>query len=142
MFAASVRPTGPEDEPNILERFTCGGVRVLRRVPARLVCDNLTTGVMRPDLYDPQITWPTASWQPFMDPDRPGAGGKPRDKPRSNARWPSIRDSLFAGRHFDSLPQMQDDALRWCTEIYGRHKHRGIDGQPPMSQFLAVEHEA
>ena len=29
------------------------GVRVLRRVPARLVPDNLKTGVTRPDLYDP-----------------------------------------------------------------------------------------
>lgn len=55
---------------------------------------------------------------------------------------PNIRDSFVAGRDFDSLPQMQGAALRWCTEIYGRHKHRGIDGQTPASLLSAVERAA
>jgi hypothetical protein len=40
------------------------------------------------------------------------------------------------------MPQMQGEALRWCTEIYGRRKHRGIDGQTPASLFAAVERDA
>ena len=52
---------------------------------------------------------------------------------------PYIRDSFFAGREFGSLTQMQADALRWATEVYGCHKHRGLDGQTPGSVFAAVE---
>ena len=68
-----------QDGPNILERFACGGVRVLRRVPARLVCDNLKTGVVRPDLYDPQIN--LSLWRAgrvLRHPGRPGAGPQTR----------------------------------------------------------------
>ena len=52
---------------------------------------------------------------------------------------PYIRDSFFAGREFGSLAQMQAEALRWATEVYGCHKHRGLDGQTPGSVFAAVE---
>jgi hypothetical protein len=55
---------------------------------------------------------------------------------------PYIRDSFFAGRGFTSLPQMQAEALRWATEVYGRHKHRGIDGATPTSVFEALERNA
>ena len=52
---------------------------------------------------------------------------------------PYIRDSFFAGREFGSLAQMQAEALRWATEVYGVHKHRGLDGQTPASVFTALE---
>jgi hypothetical protein len=55
---------------------------------------------------------------------------------------PYIRDSFFAGREFASLAQMQGEALRWATEVYGRHKHRGLDGQTPGSVFTAIEADA
>jgi len=55
---------------------------------------------------------------------------------------PYIRDSFFAGREFTSLAQMQAEALRWATEIYGVHKHRGLDGQTAASVFTAIEAHA
>ena len=80
-------------------------------VPARLVCDNLKTGVVRPDLYDPQINLAygelAAFYGTLIDPAR---ANKPKDKPRVERPMPYIRDSFFAGRHFDSLPQMQAEA--------------------------------
>lgn len=112
-------------------------------VPARWVCDNLKTGVVRPDLYDPQINLAygelAAFYGALIDPAR---AGKPKDKPRIERPMPYIRDSFFAGREFDSMPQMQHEALRWCSEVYGRHKHRGIDGQTPASLFEAIERDA
>ena len=52
-------------------------------VPARLVCDNLKTGVARPDLYDPQINLAygelAAFYGTLIDPAR---ARKPKDKPR------------------------------------------------------------
>ena len=111
--------------------------------PARLVCDNLKTGVVRPDLYDPQINLAygelAAFYSTLIDPAR---ARKPKDKPRIERPMPYIRDSFFAGRHFDSLPQMQAEALRWSTEVYGRHKHRGLDGATPASVFTAIEQDA
>lgn len=112
-------------------------------VPSRLVCDNLKTGVIRPDLYDPQINLAYRELAAFhgtlVDPAR---AGKPKDKPRIERPIPNIRDSFFAGRDFSSLAQMQAEELRWCTEVYGRHKHRGIGGQTPASLFDAVERDA
>ena len=50
---------------------------------------------------------------------------------------PYIRDSFFAGREFTSLAQMQGEALRWATEVYGVHKHRGNWTGNPGSVFTA-----
>jgi transposase len=51
--------------------------------PARIVCDNLKTGVDRPDLYDPKINRAYAELAAYygvlIDPAR---AGKPKDKPR------------------------------------------------------------
>jgi transposase len=112
-------------------------------VPARLVCDNLKTGVTRPDLYDPQINLAYAELAKFystlIDPAR---ALKPKDKPRIERPMPYIRDSFFAGREFSSLTQMQADAVQWATEVYGAHKHRGLDGQTPTAVFTALERDA
>lgn len=112
-------------------------------VPARLVCDNLKTGVIRPDLYDPQINLAygelAAFYGTLIDPAR---ANKPKDKPRIERPMPYIRDSFFAGRQFESIPQMQREGLRWSTEVYGIHKHRGLDGATPATVFNAVERDA
>ena len=102
-------------------------------VPARLVCDNLKTGVMRPDLYDPQINLAygelAAFYGTLIDPAR---ARKPKDKPRIERPMPYIRDSFFAGRAV-RLAGRRCRARRCAgaTEVYGRHKHRGLDGQTP-----------
>lgn len=112
-------------------------------VPLRLVCDNLKTGVTRPDLYDPRINLAygelAAHYGTLIDPAR---ARKPKDKPRVERPMPYIRDSFYAGREFTSLAQMQAEALRWATEVYGVHKHRGLDGQTPATLFESVEREA
>ena len=103
-----------------------------------MVCDNLKTGVIRPDLCDPQINLAygelAAFYGTLIDPAR---ANKPKDKPRIERPMPYIRDSFFAGREFTSLVQMQAEALRWATEVYGVHKHRGLDGQTPASVFVS-----
>jgi transposase len=109
-------------------------------VPARIVPDNLKTGVDRPDLYDPKLNRAYAElaehYGVLIDPAR---AGKPRDKARVERPMPYIRDSFWRGRQFTSLPEMRTDAVRWCREVAGRRRHRGLDGAAPAAVFTAVE---
>ena len=67
-------------------------------VPARLVPDNLKTGVTRPDLYDPKTNKAyaelAAHYDSLIDPAR---AGKPKDKPRVEQPMQYVRDSILAG---------------------------------------------
>ena len=89
-------------------------------VAARLVPDNLKTGVERPDLYDPKINRSYAELAAHYGflPD-PARAFRPTDKPRVERPMPYVRDSFWRGREFASLGQMQAEAERWCTEVAG-----------------------
>jgi transposase len=109
-------------------------------VPARLVPDNLKTGVDRPDLYDPRINRSyaelAAHYGCLVDPAR---SRKPRDKAQVERPMPYIRDSFWRGREFTSLEQMQAEAVRWCTDVAGRRSCRPLDGAAPAAVFSAAE---
>ena len=109
-------------------------------VPARLVPDNLKTGVDKPDLYDPKINRCyaelAAHYDTLVDPAR---AFKPKDKPRVERPMPYVRDSFWRGRTFTSLEQMQAGALRWSREVAGARAARPLDGAAPAVVFAAVE---
>jgi transposase len=112
-------------------------------VPARLVPDNLKTGVERPDLYDPKINRAyaelAAHYGCLVDPAR---ARRPADKPRVERPMPYVRDSLWRGREFTSLAQMQAEAERWSAEVAGHRPCRPLDGAAPAMVFAAVEKDA
>ena len=89
-------------------------------VPARLVPDNLKTGVDRPDLYDPKINRSYGElgthYGTLIDPAR---ARKPKDKPRVERQVPYIRDSFWRGREFTSLAEMQAAAMPWSRRSPG-----------------------
>lgn len=109
-------------------------------VPARLVPDNLKTGVTKPDLYDPKINRVYAElavhYGCLIDPAR---ASKPKDKPRVERPMPYVRDSFWRGRDWADVEHMQTSALNWCTTIAGRRNHRSLDGAQPLAVFAAVE---
>lgn len=111
--------------------------------PARLVPDNLKTGVERPDLYDPKVNRCYGElaehYGVLVDPAR---SFKPRDKPRVERPMPYIRDSFWRGRTFSSLSEMQAAALAWCDEVAGTRTCRPLDGAAPGAVFAAVEQAA
>ena len=112
-------------------------------VPARLVPDNLKTGVDRPDLYDPKINRSYAElavhYGCLIDPAR---SRKPKDKAQVERPMPYIRDSFWRGREFTSLAQMQAEAVRWCEQVAGRRACRPLDGAAPAAVFAAAEKPA
>lgn len=112
-------------------------------VPARLVCDNLKTGVDKPDLYDPKINRTYAElavhYGTLIDPAR---AFKPKDKPRVERPMTYVRDSFWKGRQFASLAAMQVDGQRWSTEVAGARKCRALEGAAPLRVFEAIEAQA
>jgi transposase len=109
-------------------------------VPARLVPDNLKTGVDKPDLYDPKINRSyaelAAHYGCLIDPAR---ALKPRDKARVERPMPYVRDSFWRGREFTSLAQMQGEGVRWSLDVAGRRACRPLQGAAPAAVFGAVE---
>jgi transposase len=109
-------------------------------VPARIVPDNLATGVERADLYDPKINRAYAElaehYGVLIDPARVR---KPRDKARVERPMPYVRDSFWRGREFTTLAQMQAAAVLWCRQVAGQRHSRALDGAAPGTVFAAVE---
>jgi transposase len=109
-------------------------------VPARIVPDNLKTGVDRPDLYDPRINRSYGElaqhYDTLVDPAR---AGKPRDKARVERAMPYVRDSFWRGRTFGSLEAMQHDGVDWSVEVAGTRRPPSLDGAAPAAVFAAVE---
>ena len=118
-------------------------LRFFAGVPARIVPDNLKTGVDRPDLYDPKLNRSYAElaehYGALIDPAR---SRKPRDKARVERPVPYVRDSFWRGREFTSLAQMRTDARRWCAEVAGQRACRALDGAAPAAVFAATEAQA
>jgi hypothetical protein len=109
-------------------------------VPRRIVPDNLKTGVVKPDLYDPKLNRAyaelAAHYGTLIDPAR---ANKPKDKPRVERPVPYVRESFWRGRTWAGIGDMQSGAVTWCTDVAGRRQHRGLEGASPLSVFDAVE---
>jgi transposase len=112
-------------------------------VPARLVPDNLKTGVDKPDLYDPKLNRSyaelAAHYGCLIDPAR---AVKPRDKARVERPMPYVRDSFWRGREFTSLDQMQSAAAGWSADVAGQRRCRPLEGAAPAAVFEATERDA
>ncbi len=109
-------------------------------VPMRLVSDNLKTGVIKADLYDPLLNRAyaemAAHYGALIDPAR---ALKPKDKPRVERMMPYVRDSFWRGRTFGSVTDMQARAVDWCLTIAGTRAHRSLDGTQPLTLFHTLE---
>ena len=91
--------------------------------------DNLRTGVVRPDIYDPQFNRAYAEFAQhygvLLDPCRVR---HPRDKPHVERAVPYVRDSLVRGREGLGLSALRDLAPSWCLEVAGARPHRTLPG--------------
>lgn len=110
--------------------------------PKRITPDNLKTGIIKADLYDPKFNQGYEElahhYGIIIDPAR---SNKPRDKARVERVIPYIRDSFWSGRDFTSLEEINRQAAQWCLKLAGLRDH-GTTHQPPLTLFhLAEEKE-
>lgn len=111
-------------------------------VPHRIVPDNLKTGVLKPDLYDPVFNRAyeeLAHHYGFLiDPARVR---KPTDKSAVERQIPFIRGDFWRGRTFSNLTEMTAALEQWCTEVAGMRIH-GTTKERPLEVFQAMEQSA
>ena len=104
------------------------------------MCDNLKTGVIKPDIYDPLLNRSYGELAEYygtlIDPAR---ALKPKDKPRVERMMPYVRDSMWRGREWVDLAGMQAGALTWCSDVANPRAHRSLDGASPLSMFNSIE---
>jgi transposase len=111
-------------------------------VPRRIILDNLKSGVLKPDLYDPLMNRGYAElahhFGCLIDPAR---SAKPTDKPRVERQVPYVRESFWTGRTFGSLDEINRGAERWCLTVAGPRRH-GTTRAEPLLLFKTLEQPA
>ena len=93
--------------------------------PRLWICDNLKTGVLSADLYDPKLNRAyhdlAEHHGALIDPAR---ALHPKDKPRVERAVPYVRDSFWSGRTFRSFEEIVREALIWSRDTAPRRRHR------------------
>jgi len=128
--------------------FVSSNVKMLEYfggVPARIVLDNLKSGVIKPDLYDPQFNRSyremAEHYQCFLDPcrvaDPKGKGKVERDVQTVRNQF---RKMLALNEKLD-ICQANQKIKKWCIDEYGQKRH-GTTQQKPYQVFINKEQAA
>jgi len=108
-------------------------------VAASVVIDNLRSGVLKPDLYDPTLNRAYGELERHygfvVDPTRLRTA---RHKGKVERSVPVVRQQLLAGRTFRDIDEANERALRWSKEEIGMQVH-GTTQRKPWEVFLQEE---
>lgn len=108
-------------------------------VPATVVLDNLKSGVIKPDIYDPLLN------RAYGELERhygfvadPAKLREAKHKGKVERNMPVVRQQLLAGRTFRDVDEANERALRWCQEEIGMEIH-GTTQRRPFEVFQKEE---
>ncbi len=108
-------------------------------VPETVVIDNLKTGVIKPDLYDPTLNRAYGEMERHygftVDPTRIRTA---RHKGKVERVMPIVRQQLLAGRVFQDIQEANQRALTWCKDEVGLQIH-GTTKRKPYEVFVREE---
>ena len=111
-------------------------------VPERVVLDNLKTGVIKPDLYDPVLNRSYREladhYHCFLDPCRVA---HPKDKGKVERDVQTVRQAsrkLIVLHPTADIVELNGLVRHWCIEDYGQRKH-GTTNQEPYRVFMEKE---
>ena len=87
-------------------------------VPKSVILDNLKSGVLKPDIYDPTLN------QSYSELSRhygfiadPAKVYKPEHKGKVERSVQMVKEQIIAGRRFQNLDELNQYALKWSSEI-------------------------
>jgi len=111
-------------------------------LPVTIKLDNLKSGVIKPDLYDPKINRAYAEMAEhyglFLDPCRVAS---PQDKGIVERDVQTVREEfrkMLAINPLVSLREVNPAIKNWIVQVYGKRKH-GTTQQEPYTVFRTVE---
>lgn len=108
-------------------------------VPGRITLDNLKSGVVKPDIYDPLVNYAYADLERHYgfvaDPAKKGDAEQKGKVERAVA---IVKQQLLAGRTFIDINDANKRALNWCREEIGKEIH-GTTKRKPYPVFLTEE---
>jgi len=108
-------------------------------VPVTIVLDNLKSGVIKPDLYDPILNRAYGEMERHYgfaaDPAKVGLA---KHKGKVERNVPVVRQQLVAGRSFRDIGEANERALKWCREEIGMEIH-GTTKRRPFEVFQKEE---
>lgn len=106
-----------------------------------IVLDNLKSGVLKPDIYDPTLNRSYAELERhFGFVADPAKVARARHKGKVERQVPVVRQQLMAGRNYRDIDEANERALLWCREEIGRREH-GTTHRKPYEVFLEEEEE-
>jgi transposase len=108
-------------------------------VPQRVILDNLKSGVLKPDIYDPTMNRAYADMERYYGfVADPAKVNTPEHKGKVERAVPTVRKHLLAGRTFQDINDANERALHWCRDEIGMEVH-GTTKKKPYPAFLAEE---
>lgn len=118
------------------------GFEYYRGTTESVSIDNLKSGIIKPDLWDPRLNKSLAEaaeyYGVFIDPCRVA---KPTDKGKVERIIPVARELFRMLKKVyvsADLTELNRHALMWCREEYGRREH-GTTHVPPLQAFQDTE---
>jgi hypothetical protein len=110
-------------------------------VTRRVIVDNLKAAVVKSDRYAPVFNRTFLEYSEYRGfiidpaPARMATG-----KPTVERQVPYVRKNFFQGETFLNLTHLQEEALKWCTEVAGMRVH-GTTRTRPLVVFTEEEKE-
>jgi transposase len=108
-------------------------------VPRRIVLDNLKSGVIKPDIYDPILNETYSELSRFygftIDPAKVY---KPEHKGKVERSIRIVREQLIAGKSYQNITEVNNEALWWCKNEIS-HRVCSTTGSKPIDSFLSEE---
>jgi transposase len=127
------------------QSFTQSHVRMFNffgGTPKVIYLDNLKTGVIKPDLYNPVINKSYAElaeyYECFLNPCRVAT---PKDKPIVERDVQTVREQFKIYKALNNkitIAEANRSVINWLVNIYGQHPH-GTTRLKPYEEFIRVE---
>jgi transposase len=106
-----------------------------------VVLDNLKSGVVKADLYDPRVHRAYAELERHYGfAADPTGVRRPKHKGKVERAVPVVRKHLLAGRKFKDINEANERAITWCRLEIGGQMH-GTTKRKPYDVFVLEERE-